>query len=431
MVSSPRHGSGRRRWIAAALGAGALGALALARPADRGAGHAGYFGTLQSALRAAGIAQPTIVVDRERLQRNLARIGARAAANGLPLRVVVKSLPCPALLDAALAAWRTDRLMLFNAPQLREVASRHPHARLLLGKPLPAAAAQALLGPLRDALERIEWLVDTPARLEQYRELARAAGVTLQLNIEIDVGLHRGGVGDPPTLAAMLATLRDEPRLRWSGLMGYDAHVLAVPDLAGGHERAIAAMRARYAALWQAAAQVLPQQARRDALTLNTGGSPTFHLHDRGGLPNEVAVGSAALKPGDFDLPSLAELEPAVFIAAPLLKDLGTFRLPEGAGGVSALAAAWDPNQRRAFAIHGGHWAADVVSPSGLAPSGLFGTSANQQVMVGSPAVALAPDDFVFFRPRHSEAVLLQFGDLAIVEAGRVVAMAPVFPASA
>lgn len=228
----------------------------------------------------------------------------------------------------------------------------------------------------------------------------------------------------------MLAAIRAEPGLRWSGLMGYDAHVVAVPDIAGNRARAAAAMRARYAAMWGVATTVFPD-ARRAALTLNTGGSLTFHLHDRDGLPNEVAVGSAVLKPADFDLPSLADLEPAVFIATPLLKDLGDFRLPDGAGAVSSLAAAWDANQRRGYAIHGGHWAALPASPGGLAPSGLFGLSANQQVMVGSPAVALAPDDLVFFRPRHSEAVLLQFGELVFVEGGRVVETARVFPASA
>ena len=54
----------------------------------------------------------------------------------------------------------------------------------------------------------------------------------------------------------------------------------------------------------------------------------------------------------------------SVFIATPLLKELGDFRLPEGAGFVSSLAAAWDPNQRRGFAIHGGHWAAEPAPPA-------------------------------------------------------------------
>jgi len=421
----------RRRLIASGIGVAALGAAVLSRPSDEGRPHDGYFTRLQAGLRAAGIAQPTIVVDRERFMRNLARIAQRAGSQGMPLRVVVKSLPAFALVDAALGTWRSERAMLFNAGQLMQVARERPAAKMLLGKPLPATAAQHVIANAAASQDRIEWLVDTPTRLQQYRELARAARLPLKLNIEIDVGLHRGGVESADELARMLAMIRDEPLLRWSGFMGYDAHVTGVPDIADGRRKAADTARERYAAMWRVAQQVLPAQAVREALTLNTGGSPTYHLHDRRGLPNEVAVGSAALKPADFDTPSLADLEPAVFIATPVLKDLGDFRLPEGAGVISSLARRWDPNQARGLAIHGGDWNAVPVSPAGVAPSRLFGPSSNQQVMVASAHAGLAPDDFVFFRPRHSEAVLLHFGDIAMVEHGRVVQMAPVFPASA
>jgi len=422
----------RRALIASGVGLAAVGAIAALRPRDHGRPHDTYFAKLQQALREASIATPVIVVDRERLQRNLAKIQQRAR---LPLRVVVKSLPSFALVDAAMAAWQTDRTMLFNAPQLVQVASQRPRAQMLLGKPLPAAAAQQAMTALAkqggDALSRIEWLVDTPQRVQQYRQLARAAQQPLKLNIEIDVGLHRGGVESTEALVAMLATVRDEPLLRFAGFMGYDAHVTGIPDLPGARARAAGTVRERYRSLWQAASQLLPGQAQRDRATLNTGGSLTFQLHDRDGLPNEVAVGSAAVKPAEFDVDSLAELEPAAFIATPVLKDLADFRLPEGVSWIAALARTWDPNQARAYAIHGGHWNADIVSPAGIAASGLFGASSNQQVMVASPATGLKPDDFVFFRPQHSEAVLLQFGDIAMVEQGRVVEMAPVFPASA
>lgn len=421
----------RRALVAGGLGIAALGTLAALRPNDLGQPHDAYFAQLQQGLRAAGIAQPVVVVDRERMQRNLARIAQRAR---LPLRVVVKSLPSPALVDAALKAWNTERAMLFNAPQLLQVATERPRVQVLLGKPLPAAAAQRVIASLPrqgEALDRIQWLVDTPQRLRQYGELARAAQRPLKLNIEIDVGLHRGGVESTEALVAMLAALRGEPLLRWSGFMGYDAHVAAIPGLPGARRRAEETARLRYAEMWQAASQDAAGPPPRDALTLNTGGSLTFHLHGPEGLPNEVAVGSAAVKPSDFDVPSLDALEPAVFIATPVLKDLSGFRLPEGVSWIASLARAWDANQRHAFAIHAGAWAADVASPAGIAPSGLFGSSANQQVMVASGATGLRPDDFVFLRPRHSEAVLLQFGDLALVEQGRVVGTAPVFPASA
>jgi D-serine deaminase-like pyridoxal phosphate-dependent protein len=420
----------RRRTLTVA-GATALTAAWLARPADRGGAHDAYFGGLAKAL--AGLpAMATLVVDRARLRANLAQI-RRTAHPKLPLRVVVKSLPSLGLVDEAMATWRTPRTMLFNAPQLTLVARERPQADILLGKPLPASAARwALEQPVGagfDHARQVQWLVDTPERLAEYRALARARGHALRINIEIDVGLHRGGVESHAMLATMLDLLRDEPLLPFAGFMGYDAHVAAVPDLPGNRESALDEARRRYTAMHTLARQRLGETAT--AWTLNTAGSPTFHLHDDQHVPNELAVGSAAVKPSDFDKPSLAALQPAAFIATPVLKVLGDFRLPHGAGMVSALARAWDVNQRRAIAIHGGHWLADPVSPPGVSPSGLYGPSSNQQVLVCPPSTPVAVGDWLFLRPRQSEAVFLQFGAILVVEQGKPVAHWPVFQASA
>jgi D-serine deaminase-like pyridoxal phosphate-dependent protein len=417
----------RRHWLLGGT-ATALVAAGLARPADHGGAHDAYFHGLASAL-APLPAQPTLVIDRARLKANLAAIRQRAQH---PLRVVVKSLPSLGLIDAALADWRSDRVMVFNAPQLALVATERPAVQMLLGKPLPASAAAWVLDTVpgeRRAAERIEWLVDGVERLAAYRKLARAKNLALRINVEIDVGLHRGGVEHEAAFAPLLEMLRSEPLLRFAGLMGYDAHLAAIPDLPGARSGAQAEAARRYAALLALARQRLP--APEKPWTLNAAGSPTFHLHDAASSANELSVGSAALKPSDFDKPSLAALQPAAFIATPVLKDLGDFRLPRGVEWIAAAARAWDVNQRRAFAMHGGHWLADPVSPPGVRPSGLYGPSSNQQVLVASPSTALAPGDWLFLRPRQSEAVLLQFGDLVVVDEGRIVERWPVFPASA
>ncbi|WP_374568286.1 alanine racemase [Ideonella sp.] len=411
--------------------AAAAAAAWVARPNDQGGGHDSYFSQLAAAL--AGLpAMPMLVVDRQRLHANLAQIRQTAHAK-LPLRVVVKSLPSLGLIDEALAAWQTPRAMLFNAPQLALVAKERPATDMLLGKPLPASAARWVLeqpaGDGFDPTRQIQWLIDTPQRLAEYRALAKARGQAMRVNIEIDVGLHRGGVESEAVLAQMLDLLKEEPLLPFAGFMGYDAHLAAIPDLAGNRASAQAEAQRRYSAMLALAQQRLggPQPG----WTLNAAGSPTFHLHDDQHAPNELSVGSAAVKPSDFDKPSLAALQPAAFIATPVLKVMDEFRLPVGAQTVSSLARWWDVNERRALAMHGGHWLADPVSPPGVAPSGLYGPSSNQQVMVASPSVPLAVGDWVFLRPRQSEAVFLQFGAIVVIDQGKPVERWPVFPASA
>ncbi|TDP59728.1 alanine racemase [Roseateles toxinivorans] len=401
----------------------------LARPAEVGGPHAPYFATLSQALKAAGVAQASMVIDLPRLRANLAAIGTHAKT-GMGLRAVLKSLPCLELMDEVAKAWASPRVMAFNAAQTGQLLQARPDRQVLLGKPFPVTAAAALLRDLPPEIGGgIEWLIDTPERLAQYRQLAEQRSQVLRVNLEIDVGLHRGGFEDPIELGEALQSLKTGP-LKWQGFMGYDAHVAALPDALGMRAQAWDESQKRVQTAWRLANELLGPQ-RRESLTLNTAGSPTFRLHDGKGVANEVSVGSAALLPLDFEKPLLADLQPAAFIATPVLKTWPRFRLPEGATWLSRLAQTWDRNQTRGLAIHGGHWLAEVASPEGVTPSGLYGPSSNQQVMVASGRVDLQPDDHVFLRPRQSEAVLLQFGDLLVFDGQRISARWPVLPASA
>ena len=48
----------------------------------------------------------------------------------------------------------------------------------------------------------------------------------MRVNVEIDVGLHRGGVPEPEALTPLLAAIREDPEhLSLSGFMGYEPHL--------------------------------------------------------------------------------------------------------------------------------------------------------------------------------------------------------------
>jgi D-serine deaminase-like pyridoxal phosphate-dependent protein len=49
----------------------------------------------------------------------------------------------------------------------------------------------------------------------------------------------------------------------------------------------------------------------------------------------------------------------------------------------------------------------------------------------GGPELDIQTDEFVFLRPHQSEAVFLQFGDIAVYEDGKITDFWPVFEASA
>jgi D-serine deaminase-like pyridoxal phosphate-dependent protein len=418
-----------RRWTrrAAIVGgglavAGGVGVLA-SRKSDHGGAHDRYFANLSAALRKAGIAHPVLVIDQARLDRNIAAARATLKPKGLPLRVVVKSLPAAGLVDHVARDMATNRFMVFNGAMLEIMAAR-PDADLLLGKPLPEAEFAGLVDKIGvEAGSRIQWLIDTPARLSQYAAIAAARSMALRTNMEINVGLHRGGFPDGKALAAAVDLARTLPHVIVGGLMGYDAHV---PKMSDPDEAYAASQK-----LYRSATAVLREKLGVDpaTLTLNGAGSPTYARHAQGTAANEVSVGSAFVKPVDFDLQSLARHVPASFIATPVIKS-GRMELP-GNEWLTGPLTFMDPNAARAFFIYGGHWLATPVSPPGLQYSDLYGRSSNQEMLTGSTSVALQPDDHVFFRPNQSEAIFLQFGDIVLFDGETIEGSWPTFPVSA
>src|SRR3990167_7754212 len=122
------------------LGLGALGLLGgwALRPSDLGQPHAPYFAALNQLLRRAGA--------------------------GLP-RLVAKSLASTGLLDYLAKKLGTQRFMVFHQPHINQLAVSFPQSDLLLGKPLPSAAALSFYQQLPQGsgfvpAEQLTWLID-------------------------------------------------------------------------------------------------------------------------------------------------------------------------------------------------------------------------------------------------------------------------------
>lgn len=382
-----------------------------------------YFAMLSAALDNAGIHRPTLVIDLDRLNANLAYV-RNAMRDGPVLRLVDKSLPSLPLLSHAMRRLDTNRIMTFHLPVTMAVLEAFPDAHALFGKPMPAAAvaqAFAVSGPERAGAlgERVSWLIDSEARLAQYAALARTLGRRLRIAFEINVGMQRGGYDTPEALSRSLAALTEEPLLQCEGVMGYEAHVPAMPALFGGPDKALRDAKARFRAFADRLAP--PQRA-----ILNTGGSQTALFYAGSKAANEISIGSALVKPTDFDGPGLAPLAPAMFIATPVLKVLET-RLP-GSSLLTSLLQGLGLFPQKGCFLYGGKFMAEPVYPPGLKRNALWGDSSNQQLMSLPRACSIAPDDFAFFRPTQSEAVLQQFGALQLLEGGRIVGEWSVLP---
>jgi D-serine deaminase-like pyridoxal phosphate-dependent protein len=377
-----------------------------------------YFQTINQSLRAHERAIPFFLIDLDRLDQNLQTL--RFALQGRQgFRIVVKSLPCSALLSYISDRLQTQRYMVFHEPILnRLVKELGPQADILMGKPMPVKTARHFYHQLPENLplepfRQIQWLVDTEDRLQQYIQLSHRLKKRLRINLEIDVGLHRGGFNSLEALDHTLSILKNVPDwIEFSGLMGYDPHVVKIPGWLQSTRKSmdrstefyrscIELIRERHPEIWH------------ENLTFNGAGSPTLHLHLEDSPLNELAAGSCLLKPADFDLPTLDAYVPAAYIATPILKKCKTTQLP-GLEKGSKLLSLGKSQLQNAYFIYGGYWMADYCYPTDAGENQLFGSSTNQS-MINSRDGDLQVDDFIFLRPRQSESVMRQFEDILLL----------------
>jgi D-serine deaminase-like pyridoxal phosphate-dependent protein len=375
-----------------------------------------YFAAVTSALENAGRFRPSIVIDRERLDANMALVKSRIA-QGQVVRLVDKSLAALPLIARLLAGLGTNKIMTFHLPLTREVLKAFPDADLLYGKPMPEGAlmhffSTADVRERQDFAKRVVLLADDAARLRCYARIAAATGLDLRYAIEIDTGMHRGGFDDPRTLAEALAGVSGNSRLKCEGLMGYEAHIVKIPGLFGG----AAGEKAKVIARYKAFADVLKPGERS---LLNIGGSNTVLGYGQASPGNEFSMGSAFLLPTDFDGGELSDLKPAFFIATPILKS-GPARLP-GPSFMTSLLQTIGVFPRQGCFLYGGKWMAKPVHPKGMKENKLWGTSSNQQFMALPQPLDPENHGFAFLRPTQSEAILQQFGPIAVYEGGKII----------
>ncbi len=403
----------------AAVGTGAL----LWRPKDVGAPHNAYFSALNDLLKREGSGIPVMLLDLDRVNSNIDVIAESVGADKT-YRVVVKSLPSVPLLRHVMGRAKTNSLMVFHQPFLNEIARAFPDADALLGKPMPVSAAATFYKKVAetkyDAEAKVQWLIDSPQRLDQYYSLARDLGVKMRVNLEIDVGLRRGGIPNPEVLAAMLKVIKGAPaHLALSGLMGYEPHLT-------GLEANLAHPAVQNVLSIYSGFLTTLRQAGYDPekLTLNGAGSHTLGIYNKDRTMNDLSAGSGVVKPTDFDTHHLTSNSPALFIATPILKRYDELKIA-GDHWAAGPLQAWDPNMRRLYYIYGGFWKAKMVSPPGVADP-LY-ESTNQSPIATSTSVDLQVDDYLFMRPTQSEFVMLQFGDLLAFSGDQIVDKWPVF----
>ncbi len=386
-----------------------------------------YFAQISGDLRAMGIGTPRLFIDLDRLDTNAAEILSKVGVERY--RIVEKSLPCLDLLAYVQAQTGTRKFMVLHLPFLPPILDAFPDAEVLVGKAQPTDAVarffDAIPGAARPAAaSRVQFIADSRSRLDELTALAQALGLTLDVTVEIDVGLRRSGVPEPAELPNVLAGFAEGPgAVRFTGFLGYDGHVAHAPAVGVSALKAVTDAWRKATALYQTFVDILRTQfpqLMRDDLVFNSGGSASYPMYQSGPV-NDVAIGGGVVRPAAYPDVFCGALLPAIFIATPVLAHYAVGRLPF----LSAEFGAWVLRNKQALTIYGGGWAANFVSPEGLELAPLVSDPENQnlvpnQTLLTAPDhVTLGPGDWVFQHPKQSDA-LFQFEEILLVRGGRL-----------
>jgi D-serine deaminase-like pyridoxal phosphate-dependent protein len=212
---------------------------------------------------------PCLLLDRDRLERNLAAMHAHAGAKGVRLRPHLKT--AKSLEVAKLAVGGPPGQAGLTVSTLKEAAyfAEAGYSDLLLATPVTPnkfAHAARIIAKGADLILG----TDSPIVVEAAARFAADRGVRLSFVIEIDCGEHRSGLpdgdGDIVRLARMIHA---SPELRLRGVMTHAGHSYGTDATS---EVADIARRERNAAVKAAAAI---REARLPCDIVSVGSTPT------------------------------------------------------------------------------------------------------------------------------------------------------------
>jgi D-serine deaminase-like pyridoxal phosphate-dependent protein len=172
---------------------------------------------------------PQLLVDLDIVDANLKRLLAACKERKVALRVHFKSLKCAGLARYLAAAGAAS----FLCAKLCE-------AEVLVDAGLTDVfIANQIIGPVK--LKRLAELarraqvkvcVDDAANITAMGQTAQAAGATLGVLVEVDIGMNRCGVAPGEAALELARKIQATPGLRFTGLQGYDGHLQMLPDAA-------------------------------------------------------------------------------------------------------------------------------------------------------------------------------------------------------
>jgi D-serine deaminase-like pyridoxal phosphate-dependent protein len=237
------------------------------------------------------IPTPALVIDIAALERNIRRMADFFASGSCRLRPHFKAHKTPEIARRQLAGGSCVGLTCATVSEA-ETAAELCGDLLIANEPVGPRKCDrvaALAGRVRMTVA-----VDSAAGLELIAAAARNVGATVGVLIDLNVGQMRCGVRPGPTAVALARQVASIAGVELRGVMGYEGHLVSLPDRAEREFRTREAM----AGLVDTAAMI--RTAGLPCETVSAGGSGTYDISGRINGITEIQAGSYVLMDTDY-----------------------------------------------------------------------------------------------------------------------------------
>lgn len=356
-------------------------------------------------MKKAELDTPALVVDLDRLERNIERMKALLAGTGVALRPHVKTHKSPHVAGLQIAAGARG----VCCAKLAEAEAMAEGGIDDLFVTTPVAGEPKLRRLVELARRaRLSVVADDEAALRALSQATAAGGVEVAVVVEVNVGQDRCGVPPGPQAARLAQLVEKLPGLRFAGLQGYHGRLQGI------------------AAFGERRAQV---RAALDRLLLSAE-----HLRRHGidcPLLTGGGTGSVAL---DLELGGLTELQPGSYVYmdssyGKLAWDARGTPIPFEQSLTILASVASRPLKERAVLDVGWKSASSDSGPPAVQglPGASFEFAGDEHgTLRGIEAMSLRPGDRVELIPSHCDTTVNLYDRIVACRGDAVIDVWPI-----
>lgn len=314
-------------------------------------------------MRLTEVDTPALVLDLERVERNIATMARFFAGQHSELRPHFKTPKCAEIARLQLDAGAIG-ITCAKLGEAEVIADAGLETSVLIANQIVGAQKVGRLRALAARLPELLFAVDDVAQIEA----VAAAGTppdSLAALIEVDVGMKRCGT-DAPEQTVALAKQLGASGIPFRGIMGYEGHAVLVPDADKRRaltEQALACLDRHREALTAAG---LPPEI------VSAGGTGTHDQTGRAPFVTEVQAGSYVFMDGTYRRVR-EDFEPALTLLTTVIRRRGRMLITDC--GMKSLShefgmprGATLPLECKALSEEHGHVLIDEGTDLPLAP---------------------------------------------------------------